>query len=185
MTKYFVDLSMLPGRKGYPMSDWVFANVTNSNDRYAFKKLNDFTMISLHYSSDDEYVTYIIFPVVNGKVFLDTDATLVCRRFDFVDLEEAVKLLDERIDNSCISDDFISWNCGKYDITISHGESTIFSVVHNNELVKKIDFHEMIVLGNGGFPHVEICGSLYGKNEEYLKVVRDSHPVTSYIPETV
>ena len=167
------------------MSNWVFANAVNSNNRYAFKKLNDFSMLSLHYSCDDEYVTYIIFPCVNDKVFLDVDATLICRKFDFVDLEEAVKLLDERIDNSYISDDFISWNHGKYDITISHGESTIFSVVHNDELVKKIDFSEMIVLGNGGFPHVEICGSLYGKNEEYLKVVRDSHPVTSYIPETV
>ena len=185
MTKYFVGLSTLPGRKGYLMSNWVFANVTNSKNRYAFKKLNDFAMLALHYVCDDEHVTYTIFPIVNGKFFLDSDATLVCRRFDFIDLTEAVELVDARINNSYISDDFISWNHGKYDIVISHGKSTIFTVVRDNVLVKKIDFHEMIVLGDGVFPHKEIGGSVYGMDEEYISVCTDSYPVTKYIPETV
>lgn len=166
------------------MSNWVFANATNRH-HYAFKKLNDSALLSLCKSASDDSVIYAIFPIVNSMVYADNEAALVCRQIDFVDLEEAVKLLDERIGNSYISDDFINWNRGKYDITISHGKSTIFSVVHNNELVKKIDFHKMIVLEDGNMPHVEICGSLYGKNDEYLKVLQKSYSVASYIPETV
>ena len=167
------------------MSNWVFATATNSHNRYAFKKLNDFALLSLYKSAYDDSVIYTIFPIVNSMVYADNVAALVCLQIDFVDLEEATKLLDERIGNSYISDDFISWNHGKYNITISHGKSTIFSVVHNNELVKKIDFHETIVLGGGDFPHVKICGSLYGKNDEYIKVLQKSYSVASYIPETV